>query len=656
MSEITLTINDKQVKGKEGDTVLEICQANGIDVPTLCHLEGLSDVGACRVCVVEIERERRPVPACTYPARNGLVVKTNTERLEKYRRLVLELIFTERNHFCMFCERSGDCELQKLAYRYQIDNVRYPYTFPSLPVDSLHDYIVIDHNRCVLCGRCIRVCNEIEANHTLDFGRRGWKTLVSADLEQPLGESSCVSCGACVQACPTGAIFSKVSLYKGKTDECQQITTVCPACGIGCELNVLVKDNNLVRIEVPRLIEPRGPLCRTGRFELLRETRPRLTSPLIRGKQGEQEECTLDKAVQVIAERLKEVKGSFAGMVSTRIPSETLSSFHKFIREVVGSDWIDTLDGESYRVISEGIRQFQDESKGLDIECPIEEILKTDCIIVVGADPEITNRIIGTLVRRATSQRKAKLIVIDPSRDGFPLWTDLWLKPRAGSEGVLLNGLAKILIDKGLVKQERMSAKLTQSLSQCSISEVSQTTGIERESLELAIEMYGQAKHGVIIYGEGLVQRNEPSLVTSLLKLADLTGNWMGDRLRVISIKPGANSRGAWELGLAKGIKQDKPKGLYLLLADEQVDEDLLSWLEGIDFLVVQSSYHSPVTSMADVVLPSPIWAERKGKYVSMDGRISELKKVLQLKDGILQDEELFKKISQKLGHNLALS
>jgi formate dehydrogenase major subunit len=137
MKEISLTINGKEVKGKEGDTVLEICQANGIDVPTLCHLEGLSDVGACRMCVVEIERERRPVPSCTYPARDGLVVKTSTEQLEKYRRQILELILTERNHFCMFCERSGDCELQKLAYRYQVDNVRYPYCFPSLPVDSL---------------------------------------------------------------------------------------------------------------------------------------------------------------------------------------------------------------------------------------------------------------------------------------------------------------------------------------------------------------------------------------------------------------------------------------------------------------------------------------------------------------------------------------
>jgi len=657
MSEITLTINDKQVKGKQGDTVLEICQANGIDVPTLCHLDGLSDVGACRMCVVEIERERRPVPACTYPARDGLVVKTDTEQLEKYRRQMLELIFTERNHFCMFCEQSGDCELQKLAYRYQMDNVRYPYTFPSLPVDSSSDYLVIDHNRCVLCGRCIRVCSEIAASHTLDFGRRGWRTLVGADLEQPLGESSCISCGACVQACPTGAIFSKLNLYKGKTEECQQITTVCPACGVGCELNVMTKDNNLVRIEAPRLTEPRGPLCLIGRFELLRQSSTEVISPLVRDKQGKLEECSLDKAVQAITDGLGSAKGEFAGIVSPRVPNETLSLFYKFIRKTIGSDWIDSTDGGSYRIISEGIRQFQNNVKGLNIECPIEEILEADCILIAGANPEKTNPIIGSLVRRAVSQRKAKLIVIDPSGDVFPLWTNLWLKPRAGSEGVLLNGLSNIIIDKGLAKQEKIPAEFLSSLGQYKMGELNRATGIEVERLELAAEVYGQAKRGVIIYGEDLLERKDPSLVTSLLYLAELTGNRVKDRLRVISLKRYANSRGAWELGLAvKGIERDKPKGLYLLLADEPVEEELLNWLEGIDFLVVQASYHSPVTSRADVVLPSLIWAEREGKYVTMDGRSVRLKQVLKPRDGMYQDEEILIQIAKKLGRRLSLS
>ena len=650
MKEITLTINGKQVKGKEGDTVLDVCQANGIDVPTLCHLDGLSDVGACRMCVVEIEKERRPVPACTYPARHGLVVQTSTEPLEKYRRQILELIFTERNHFCMFCERSGDCELQKLGYRYQIDHVRYPHAFPSLSVDSLSDYLIIDHNRCILCGRCIRACGEVAASHTLSFSKRGWKTEVTADLDQPLGESSCLHCGACVQVCPTGAILNKLSLYKGKTDECQRIRTICPACGVGCELDVLVKDNNLVRIESPDLTgDLRGALCRMGRFELLQPTPPRITSPLVRDEEGELKECTLDEAIEVIVSKLSQDKDGFAAMASARLPNETLSLFHKFISEGVGSDSIDTLDGGIYRTISEGIAQFQDDGRGLAIECPIEDILKADCIIIVGADPQPTSPIVSTLVRRAVGDKKSKLVTIDPSQNTFPFWSDVWLRPRAGSEGVLLDGLARILIDKGLARQKKV-----RRLNRYGTDEVVTATGISQEAMEQVAELYGHAKHAVIIYGDGLLKAKDANMVTAILNLASISGNETGGKLGVISLKPGANSRGAWELGLAKGIKRDRPTVLYLFLADEPESMELLRWLRGVRFLVVQASYYTPAVHMADVVLPSSIWAERRGKYVAMDGRVQELKPVLEPKDDVPQDEEIIEEISKKMGYALS--
>ncbi len=656
MNEITLTINGRQVKGKKGDTVLEVCQASGIDVPTLCHLNGLSNVGACRLCVVEIEKERRPVPSCTYPARDGLVVKTNTEKLEKYRRQMLELIFTEHNHFCMFCEQSGDCELQKLAYRYQMDHVRYPHLFPSLPVDSISEYLVIDHNRCVLCGRCIRACDEIAASRTLDFSQRGWKTMVSADLEQPLGESSCLSCGACVQACPTGAIFNKISIYKGRTDECKQVKTICPACSVGCELNVLVKDNNIVKIGAPDLMAPKAALCRMGRFDLLKQIPPRITSPMIRNNEGRLEGCTINKAVKVIVEKMVETNGDFAGIVSTRLPNETITSFHKLFQEVLGNDLIDTLDGKIFRTIIQGIERFKGKGKDLGIECSIEEILKADCIMLVEGDPEKTNPIIGTFIRKAIKQRGAKLVVIDPSRTTFPLRTDLWLKPKAGSEKYLLNGLLKILVDRGLIAAGNTGAEFIQGLDQYQIDEVIKVTGVDKEGLEKATEIYRNAKRGVIIYGEGLLQANEPELVTSLLTLADVTGNCVGDKLRVMSLKPNANSRGAWELGLAKGIESKTIKGLYLLLGDDNINmnEELMSWLKGVGVLIVQASYQSPVTAIADLVVPSPIWAERRGTYVSMDGHTLKSKQVLQTGNGLLQDKEILVKLASELGHELS--
>jgi formate dehydrogenase major subunit len=652
MKEITLTINGLKVKGAPGDSVLAVCQTNGIDVPTLCHLDGLTDLGGCRMCVVEIDGERRPVPSCTYTAKEGLVVRTSTKQLEAYRRLLLELLFTERNHFCMYCEKSGDCELQKLAYRYQMDNIRFDHHYPSLPMDSLSDSIVIDHNRCVLCGRCIRECAEIAGRSTLDFGNRGWRTMVIADLAQPLAQSSCTSCGACVQVCPTGAIFSKLSLYRGVTADCQRVTTVCPECGVACSLDVLVKDKNIIRIEASNPAEFTGVLCWKGRFGLLNETRRRIKTPLIRDRNGSLRESSWDEAADVIAAKVDELGGAFAGMVSPRIASITLAAFGEFMEKVVGTTQIDTTDGPLYRSIRRAITGLQDNARGLNIECRLDEILKSDCILVVDADPLKTHPVVGNLILRAVKQNKAKVMVVDTSEDPLPFLTDLWLKPEKGREEPLVTCLARLnILNKMLVLEKADSGGLTESLIRDEKKEASAITGIDEEVLERAAEMYGTARHAVIIYGGSLLKAPEPETITSLLKMARVTGNNTGDSLRVLSLKPGANSRGAWQLGLAeKGFDWDAVTGMYLLLADDGIEEKVLSRLKKVDFLVVQTSHETAFTGMAHVVLPSLTWAERAGQYIRMDGEVLEARHVLEPPVGLLRDREIFQLISRKLG------
>lgn len=219
MNTIPIQINDRAVAANPASTILEVCEAEGIEILRICHLKGLSDVGACRLCLVEIEGSNKLMPACTTRVAANMVVRTDTDRIRRYQRITVELFFAERNHVCSVCVANGKCELQQLGYKVGMDHIRYPYLFPKCEVDTSHPWFVLDHNRCIMCTRCVRTCAEVEGAFNWGVMNRGYQVRIISDFNTPWGESeTCTSCSKCLHACPTGAIWPK-AIVQGQLEK-----------------------------------------------------------------------------------------------------------------------------------------------------------------------------------------------------------------------------------------------------------------------------------------------------------------------------------------------------------------------------------------------------------------------------------------------------
>ena len=327
MAALTMFINGQEIETEEGRTVLEAATEAGITIPTLCYHPAVTASGGCRMCLVEVEPRGQLHPACTFPVSPGLRVQTHSDKVVKARRYVLELLFSERSHYCMYCAADGDCELQTLAYYHGMDHWLYPRSDIPRVVDASRQYFIMDHNRCILCRRCIRACSEVAAVHTLGMGQRGAESLVVADLDVPFGESTCISCGSCLDVCPVGALVDRRSAFMGGDADLERHGTVCAQCSLGCSIIARTRSDRLIRIDSDWDNGPSaGLLCRVGRFEPLHVTAPRIRTPLVR-EGGELVPCSWDEALSLVAHRLS-AADSLAALISARATNEELVAFN----------------------------------------------------------------------------------------------------------------------------------------------------------------------------------------------------------------------------------------------------------------------------------------------------------------------------------------
>ncbi|MBN2437999.1 MAG: (2Fe-2S)-binding protein [Deltaproteobacteria bacterium] len=347
---IPLNIDGRNVDAEAGQTILEVARGQGIYIPTLCHYSGTTNVGACRVCVVEVEKAKSLVASCCMPVSPGMVIKTDSPRVQTARKLIVELLWASGDHNCLTCEQNGACELQDLVYRLGIEKPRFTIDPPGYEIERTNTMIQRDLNKCILCGRCIRVCNEIQVNEVLDFSGRGSHAKVGPAFGADYIDSECYFCGECVDACPVGAITFKQARFAGRPWEIKKVKTTCAYCGVGCQMDLNVHGNRIVKVTGNRSYEQPngGSLCIKGRFGLDFISHPdRLTTPFIRKeKSGELVPSTWEEAYGFISERLSAIHqktgpDSIAGLSSARCTNEENYLFQKFMRAVIGTNNVD---------------------------------------------------------------------------------------------------------------------------------------------------------------------------------------------------------------------------------------------------------------------------------------------------------------------------
>ena len=685
--------------------MLQLARESGIDIPTLCHDPLLTSVGACRLCLVEEERSGKLLASCVTPIEPGMVIATASPRVLERRKVIVELMLASHPDTCMVCDKGNRCELRRVASAMGIGLVKLERLPQSATIEEVNPFIERDLSKCILCAKCIRADQELVVQGAIDYIDRGFVSRPATVGDVPLEKSECTFCGTCVALCPTGALMEKEKAYRGTT--AKVVSTVCPFCGCGCNISLEVKDNCIVRARpgVESAVN-RGALCVRGSYGYDFVHSPeRLRHPL-RRVNGSFEEISWEHALDLVAAELMRVKAthgpsSQAVLGSSKCTNEENYLLQRFARGVLGTNNVDN----GSRLYNAATRVGLGWTLGMPRSTgALEDLERPGVILVIGANPAASAPVVGYAIKRAVRQKGAELLLVDPQKTELSSFARLWLRPRAGTDIALLNGLAKQIMADGLMDEEFVSRRTDNFAALCGTvamhtpEYVERHTGIAAGQVCSAARLFARAEQASIVYGNGITQQaNGADAVTALANLAMLTGNVGRRKGGVYALQRENNAQGACDMGAlpdflpgyqglgeSEAVKKFEERwgvpipaeaGLTAVEMVEQArvggvramyivgENPALSFpnlalvreaLAALDFLVVEDLFLTETAKLANVVLPAASFAEKEGTFTNFEGRVQIVRKAIEPLG--LPDWQIILELARRMGFPMPFS